>query len=122
MLEEVLTGAITHGVNASTFLLINALLLLAVVSLAALVLVSWSSAPALVPHAAFLLFLALGLWALIIWFVISVIGFVDPEKQRKELGGGDAAVEPNSSAQPPANGTKQQQQQSGGQESSKKQQ
>jgi hypothetical protein len=89
-LEDVLTGAVTGGVNPSTFIVLNALLLAAVLSLAGLLAVSLHSAPALAPHAAFLLFLALVLWGLIFWFVSSVVGFADPEKQRGELLAGGA--------------------------------
>jgi hypothetical protein len=85
MLEDVVTGALTSGVNVSTFVALNALLLGAVFSLAALLAVSLRSAPALAPHAAALLVLALGLWALIGWYVVAVVGFTAPEEQRRQL-------------------------------------
>jgi hypothetical protein len=34
-----------------------------------------------------LLALAIGLWGLIVWYVVAVIGFADPEQQRRELAG-----------------------------------
>jgi hypothetical protein len=100
-LEDVLTGSVTHGVNSSTFIAINALLGLAVLSLASLLAVSLQGAPALVPHAAFLLLLALGLWVSIVWFVVAVVGLVDPAQQQKELfGGGSSGSEQSGSAAP----------------------
>jgi hypothetical protein len=87
MLDDIATGALTNGVNWATFLALNVLLGLATLSLGALLLVSIRAAPALVPHAAFLLLLALGLWALVVWFVSAVVGLADPEQQRRELLG-----------------------------------
>jgi ABC-type transport system involved in multi-copper enzyme maturation permease subunit len=84
--EDVLFGAVSQGVNHPTFVVLNVCLLLAVLSLASLLVASIASNPALVPHVAFLLFLAIGLWAAIVWFV-SNIGFTDPQEQRKELFG-----------------------------------
>jgi hypothetical protein len=84
--EDLVYGAITNGVNHPTFAALNVVLLLAVLSLAFLLFTSIQTNPALVPHAAFLLFLAIGLWAAIIWF-ISNIGLTDSEQQRKQLFG-----------------------------------
>ncbi len=84
--EDLAYGAITNGVNHPTFAALNVVLLLAVLSLTFLLFTSIQTNPALVPHAAFLLFLAIGLWAAIIWF-ISNIGLTDSEQQRKQLFG-----------------------------------
>jgi hypothetical protein len=91
-LEDVLTGAVTGGVNASTFVALNALLFAAVLALGGLLAASARAAPALVPHASFLLVLALCLWGLIFWFVASV-GFTDPAAQRAELAGGGSGTD-----------------------------
>jgi hypothetical protein len=90
--EDVVFGAVSKGVNQPTFVVLNVCLFLAVLSLALLLLASISSNPALTPHVAFLLFLAIGLWAAIVWFV-SNIGLTDPQEQRKELFGEEQQVE-----------------------------
>lgn len=91
-LDDLLTGAITHGVNYTTFAALNVLLFFAVLSIAGLLAVAAQSAPALVPHAAFLLVLALLLWAAIIWFVLAAVGLADPQAQRRQLLQQDAAA------------------------------
>lgn len=113
MLEDVLTGAVTNGVNLSTFIVLNALLLVAVLSLASLLVLSLSGAPAAAPHCGALLLLALGLWASIDWYVICVIGFADPEQQRRQLeaGGASGGEGGGADAQQPPGGQQQQQQQ-----------
>lgn len=75
-LQQLAEGALTEGVNGVTFIALNGILLLAVLSLLALLFISIASYPPLVPHAVFLLVLALVLWGLIIWF-ISNVGLVD---------------------------------------------
>jgi hypothetical protein len=84
--EDVAFGAISKGVNQPTFVVLNICLLLAVLSLAFLLFASIATNPALVPHVAFLLFLAIGLWGAIVWF-IGNIGLTDAQEQRKELFG-----------------------------------
>lgn len=84
--EDLVYGAVTRGVNQPTFAALNLVLLLAVLSLALLLIASIYSNPALVPHVAFLLFLAVGLWASIVWLVGN-LGLTDSAEQRKELFG-----------------------------------
>jgi hypothetical protein len=91
-LDDLLTGAITHGVNYTTFAVLNVLLFFAVLSIAGLLVAAAQSAPALVPHAAFLLALALLLWAAITWFVLSAVGLADPQAQRRQLLQQDATA------------------------------
>ncbi|CAD7702571.1 unnamed protein product [Ostreobium quekettii] len=85
--EDIVFGALTSGVNKPTFVCLNIVLLLCVVTLGATLLLSIAAYPFLVPHLAFLLMLALGLWALIIWFVCN-LGMTTSEQQRKELDAG----------------------------------
>ena len=88
--DDLVVGTISHGVNTPTLVLLNVCLGLAIFALALLLTVSLYSAPALVPHAAILLVLALCLCGLINW-VIASVGLVDAEEQHKALdapGGG----------------------------------
>jgi hypothetical protein len=71
-LEDVVLGAISHGVNLPTAVVLNIVLALAVGSLLILLLVSFYSHPALVPHVIVLLVLAVGLWVSINWFISNV--------------------------------------------------
>lgn len=93
-LEDIANGAITQGVNQPTLLVLNGCLGLTVLSLVLLLLVSINSAPALAPHAAVLLVLALALWVAINLFIGSV-GLVSAEDQQRELHGD---VQPGSEA------------------------
>ncbi|CAL8468145.1 g7684 [Coccomyxa elongata] len=86
LVEDVLYGALTSGVNKPTVLLLNVALIGCIFSLGALLALSINGAPALVPHVAFLLFLAIGLFFLINWFLTQV-GTVDTAQQRNELFG-----------------------------------
>ncbi|BDA42168.1 hypothetical protein COCOBI_03-0530 [Coccomyxa sp. Obi] len=97
LLEDVLYGALTSGVNKPTVLLLNLALIGCILSLGALLALSINGAPALVPHVAFLLFLAIGLFFLINWF-LTQIGTVDSAQQRKELFGPNGAAGSTSQA------------------------
>jgi len=91
-LEAVAVGALAGGVNAPTFLALNAALFCVVLALVALLALSSRARPELVPHVFVLLLLAAGLWGLVIWLVTTV-GLEDAGKQRRELlGGGQEAA------------------------------
>lgn len=83
-LEAVAVGALSAGVNAATFLALNAALFGVVLTLVATLALAHASRPELVPHLFALLGLATGLWALLVWLVTTV-GFADARKQRREL-------------------------------------
>lgn len=102
-LEDVLLGALGHGVNHPTLVLLNVTLLFTLLSLLCLLVCSIFSYPDLVPHVSFLLFLATGLCASINWFVCH-IGLVDAAKQQAELlQSEDAApTEPGTGSDQPA--------------------
>lgn len=88
-LEDVAIGAVSAGVNKSTFVLLNVLLGFTSLSLAGLTAVcalGESSRRSLAPHAAALLVLSLLLWCAIVSF-IGATGLVDAEQQRRELEG-----------------------------------
>lgn len=98
-LNDLTYGAVTQGVNQTTFLVLNVCLFLAVISLLSLLFMSIHAFPALVPHVAVLLGLALGLWFLISWFIAN-IGLVDPAAQQKELDVQPSAPEPTAALKP----------------------
>lgn len=86
MIYDIVIGALSGGVNFSTLALLNIVLAL---TFGSLLLLAWNSTvhnPALLPHVAILLVLALGLTISINWFV-SNIGLADPNQQKKELFG-----------------------------------
>lgn len=83
-LTDVAYGALTPGINAPTVAVLNVALVgcigcLTYLLVNAVVISSW-----LVPHAAFLLVLAIGLWISVNWFVFQ-LGTVSPEEQQKQL-------------------------------------
>jgi hypothetical protein len=83
--EDVALGALNEGVNQTTFLVLNVILFLAVLSLFALLFLCISASPSLVPHIAILLFIAICLWVSIFW-LISSVGLVDVEDEDKSSG------------------------------------
>ncbi|CAK0761839.1 hypothetical protein CVIRNUC_002899 [Coccomyxa viridis] len=105
MIEDILYGALTNGVNKPTVLALNAALIGCILSLAALLVLSINGVPSLVPHVGFLLFLAIGLLFLINWF-ISQVGTVEPKEQRKTLFGEESDAQPaqTSSSTAPVSG------------------
>jgi hypothetical protein len=68
-INDVAAGALTVGVNFSTFVAVQFVLLLAIFSLIILLALSFTAYPFLVPHVVVLIFLAVGLWGLMIWLV-----------------------------------------------------
>eukprot|EP00798_Chlamydomonas_sp_ICE-L_P020987 gene20987-27844_t len=89
--EDIFVGAISNGVNSSTLVAINAVLAMAFLSLGGLLMASIASNPPMVPHVVVLIFLELGLWVAINWFIHN-IGLVDPADQHKELFGADGSA------------------------------
>ena len=84
-LEDIAVGAVTPGTNTATFLALNVVLLLVIFSLILLLAFSLTANPALVPHVLVLIFLAIGLWGLMIW-LIGVVGTVKPADQQAPAG------------------------------------
>ncbi|GFR41932.1 hypothetical protein Agub_g2725, partial [Astrephomene gubernaculifera] len=84
--EDILVGALGSGVNAPTFVLLNVVIGLAVLTLCGLLAHSILRNPVLTPHVIVLLILAFGLWASINW-LISNLGLTDAEEQHKQLFG-----------------------------------
>lgn len=82
-ISDVATGAITPGTNIATFVALNVVLLLVIFSLIVLLAFSLSANPALVPHVLVLIFLAIGLWVLMIW-LIGVVGVVTTDQQGEQ--------------------------------------
>jgi hypothetical protein len=76
-LNDIATGAVSEGTNLATFIALNVVLLLVIFSLILLLAFSFTANPALVPHVLVLIFLAIGLWGLMIW-LIGVVGVVKP--------------------------------------------
>lgn len=93
-LEAIIYGALSKGVNGPTMGFLNVIMALAVLTLLALLGLSVANNPPLVPHVCFLLFLAVGLWVLINWFVAN-LGLTDSEEQRREVLG-DSNGDPGS--------------------------
>lgn len=99
-LNDIFVGALSSGVNANTLVLLNTVLGLTFGCIFFLLWTAVSKNPALLPHVAVLIVLAIGLTASINWFVYN-IGLVDPQQQNKELfGTGDKKEDGDSSAQP----------------------
>lgn len=73
--NDIATGAVSQGTNLATFIALNVVLLLVIFSLILLLAFSLTANPALVPHVLVLIFLAIGLWGLMIW-LIGVVGVV----------------------------------------------
>jgi hypothetical protein len=90
-ISDVATGAITPGTNIATFVALNVVLLLVIFSLIVLLAFSLSANPALVPHVLVLIFLAIGLWVLMIW-LIGVVGVVTTDQQGEQEKPAAAAV------------------------------
>ncbi|GMH35383.1 hypothetical protein BSKO_03251 [Bryopsis sp. KO-2023] len=101
LFDDIAFGAISGGVNISTLLCLNVVLFLCISSMIAWLVVSISAYPFLVPHIAFLLFMAIALSILINWFVLNA-GLVDPKKQQEELGLGETSAEKPPSTTSPA--------------------
>jgi hypothetical protein len=94
-IADVATGALSPGTNIATFIALNVVLLLVIFSLIVLLAFSLTANPALVPHVLVLIFLAIGLWALMIW-LIGVVGVVTTDQQQGEqekLAGAAEAAE-----------------------------
>lgn len=94
-ITDVATGAISPGTNLATFIALNVVLLLVIFSLILLLAFSLTANPALVPHVLILIFLAIGLWGLMIW-LIGVVGVVKTEQQGEQepLAAAVAEAEP----------------------------
>lgn len=78
--NDIAAGALQPGTNLATFIAFNVALLLVIFSLIVLLAFSLTANPALVPHVLVLIFLAIGLWGLMIW-MIGVVGVVPTEQQ-----------------------------------------
>lgn len=84
--SDVLVGALTSGVNKPTYVLLNIISAATFASVLLWLVLSIHSNPALVPHLAFMLFLAGGLWISTNFFVNN-IGLVDAQEQHEQLFG-----------------------------------
>lgn len=82
-LSQIATGALEQGVNYPTFIALNAVLFAVLLSLICLLAFALSSSPALVPHVVVLIFLAVGLWGLMIWLV-GMTGIAAPKIEDKQ--------------------------------------
>lgn len=80
-LNDIAVGALNPGTNLATFVALNVVLLLVIISLIPLLAYSLTSNVALLPHVLVLIFLAVGLWGLMIW-LIGVVGVVKTEQQQ----------------------------------------
>jgi predicted MFS family arabinose efflux permease len=85
-INDIAVGAVTQGTNLPTFILLNCCLLAVVFCLIFLLAFSLTANPALVPHVLVLIFLAIGLWGLMIW-LIGVVGVVDSSSSSDSKGG-----------------------------------
>uniref|UniRef100_A0A7S0YKT8 Uncharacterized protein n=1 Tax=Polytomella parva TaxID=51329 RepID=A0A7S0YKT8_9CHLO len=92
--ESIFIGAISPGVNLPTIIILNVICASALGSLLLLLLYSIYYNQRLVIHVVFLIFLALGLWVSINWFVAN-IGLVSSDEQKDCLFG--KAQKPDSS-------------------------
>jgi hypothetical protein len=81
VLNDLVVGALSNGVNPSTLVLLNVVLVGVFGSLLLLLGSSISNNPALLPHVVVLLLLAVGLTVSINWFVLN-IGLVNPKDQK----------------------------------------
>lgn len=81
-INDIAVGAITQGTNLPTFILLNVILLTVLFCLIFLLAFSLTANPALVPHVLVLIFLAVGLWGLMIW-LIGVVGVVNSSSSSK---------------------------------------
>lgn len=91
-LSDIAAGAVSSGVNLPTFVALNAALLAVILCLILLLAFSLSSPghAFLVPHVAVLIFLAIGLWGLMIW-LIGVVGLTDvSSSDAAAAAGGDS--------------------------------
>jgi hypothetical protein len=91
--NDIAAGALQPGTNLATFIAFNVALLLVIFSLIVLLAFSLTANPALVPHVLVLIFLAIGLWGLMIW-MIGVVGVVPAEQQQQTAAAAEA--EPSS--------------------------
>mmetsp|Transcript_19037 Transcript_19037/g.61082 ORF Transcript_19037/g.61082 Transcript_19037/m.61082 type:complete len:123 (+) Transcript_19037:236-604(+) len=93
-LEDVAYGALTGGVNASTLVVLNVVLVATLSVCVWLVFIALHAydAPIAIPLTLPLVFIAVGLIGGVNWFVAST-GTVDPATQRKELFGAEEAAE-----------------------------
>lgn len=95
-------GALGSGVNLPTLVVLNVITGGAVFTIALLLALSIYTNPPLVPHVCVLLFLSIGLWVAINWF-ISNVGLVEVAQQEKELfGSGEPAADAPEGQQPEA--------------------
>lgn len=85
-LRDVVVGSLGHGVNNATFVFLNVIMGLALCALMMMLVASFWSYPAMVPHVMVLLALATGLWISINW-LLGNLGLVDAEEQERELFG-----------------------------------
>mmetsp|Transcript_18002 Transcript_18002/g.54186 ORF Transcript_18002/g.54186 Transcript_18002/m.54186 type:complete len:123 (+) Transcript_18002:78-446(+) len=83
-LADVAYGALTPGINVPTVAVLNVALLGCIGCLLFLLIGAVSSSSWLIPHAAFLLLLAVGLLISINWFVYQ-LGTVSPAEQQRQL-------------------------------------
>jgi len=95
-LGDIAVGAVSPGTNIATFIALNVVLLLVIISLIPLLAYSLTSNVALLPHVLVLIFLAVGLWGLMIW-LIGVVGVVKTEEQQATNGDGAALSSSSSS-------------------------
>lgn len=91
-LKDIAIGALSSGVNNATVVLLNASLLGCVGCLVFLLVGAVQSQSWLVPHLAFLLTLAIGLWLSVNWFVVQ-LGTTPPEQQQRELFGDGSSAD-----------------------------
>lgn len=80
---QVANGVFEQGVNYPTFIALNVALFAVLLSLIFLLAFALSSSPALVPHVLVLIFLATGLWGLMIW-LIGVTGLAAADTAETE--------------------------------------
>lgn len=99
--SQIASGALESGVNFPTFVAINVALFAVILSLILLLAASLTSNPALVPHVCALIFLAIGLWGLII-YVVNLTGLADGNQQEIQHQEATAAEQ----QQQPAKSTK----------------
>lgn len=88
LLEDVLYGAVSPGVNLSTKLIMHVVLGLCVLSLVSLLAVSVLINPIWSVHAVVLLVLAVALWISMTW-LIDTVGLTDSREQKKLILGED---------------------------------
>lgn len=94
-LTDVAYGALAPGINAPTVAVLNVALVGCIGCLTFLLVNAVTSASWLIPHAAILLLLTIGLWLSINWFVFQ-LGTVSSAEQQKHLFGTGAPQDESS--------------------------